>query len=95
MSIDLEKTINDLSTRRTQIQRWYKLSPYQFERCELHIDSLLSETSKLISFIKDNFDQRDADMRQIIRDLPNSIAAINLLKQEMQDHKKRHDQTPQ
>lgn len=93
MNIDLQEKISDLSARRERIQRWYKLSPYQFQRCSSEIESLLDETTTLVSFLKESFDQRDADMRKITKGLLIDIEELLSLKQEMQDYNK--SQNPQ
>jgi hypothetical protein len=86
MSIDLEGQISDLSSRQTRIKRWYKLSPYQFDRCATELESLLEETGELVSFIKEYLDQRDADMRKITKGLIDDLEGLKMLKQEMQDY---------
>jgi hypothetical protein len=91
MNINLEKILDDLATRRERIKRWYKLSPYQFERCSLDIDSLLTETAALGSFLKDNLDQRDHDIGRIATGLMHDLEELKLLKQEMQDYNSPQD----
>jgi hypothetical protein len=88
MSIDLEGKISDLSSRRARIMRWYKLSPYQFDRCAAELESLLEETGELVSFIKECLDQRDADMRKITKGLIRDLKELKMLKQEMHDYQK-------
>ena len=87
MNMNLEQILEDLGTRRERIRRWYKLSPYQFERCMSEVDAILNETTRLLSFLRDNLDQRDADMRKTTRGLMSDIEEIKSLKQEMQEYK--------
>ena len=75
MQIDMQKTILALQERATNIERWYKLSPYQLSLCEKNIKILLTDATELLTLIK-ALDLRDPEIRKFYNDLLGLISSI-------------------